>query len=510
VILRAAWVVPVSSPPIRNGFVAIDGDRIAEVGTFPQRPAQRGESGERARISPSPHTTGEGRGEGRPGSDSSTRAASPAEEVIDLGDVALLPGLVNPHTHLELTCYAGQIPPAPFWDWIRQLIPLRAAPGQFERESAGVRAGAWQSLRAGVTCVGDISRCNLHWRVLRDIPIRKVCFAELLCGADHPPRDVAGLRAAFDEIVEDDLLTAGVTPHTPWTVTRAGLRGAMELAAERRRPWTTHWAETREEVRFVAGDWAALPDWVAPFVRAIGVEPPGRGAFDYLQEVARDLPPGLLAHVNYIEPDEVAWLAASGHHVAYCPRAHAFFKHPPHPLPRLLAAGVPVALGTDSAASNTDLSLLHEARHVLHHFPPLPLGAGQGEGISPLLPPGEGRGEGAFLPFPLGKGRGEGLLPPLALGEGRGEGLLSPLALGEGRGEGQEATGPSPDRLLRMITINAAAALGLDSEIGSLSPGKLADLAAFPCPPATTDPIARLLDTAPPAAAVWVAGKRVV
>jgi len=152
------------------------------------------------------------------------------------------------------------------------------------------------------------------------------------------------------------------------------------------------------------------------------------------------VPPGALAHVNYLEGPEVDRLARSGHAVVYCPRAHHYFDHEPHPFPRLLKAGVRVAVGTDSRASNWSLSLLEELRHIRRHVP----------------------------------------------------------------------QAPAPADLIRLITIEAAAALRLADRIGALEPGRLADLAAFPCCPGSEDPLAGLIDTSPPASGVWVSGRRVV
>ncbi|MFH1746815.1 MAG: amidohydrolase family protein, partial [Planctomycetota bacterium] len=210
-ILKAAWIAPVVTPPIRAGWVAIMEGRIVALGT------------------------------GLP----------PAEKfgpVTDLGETILTPGLVNPHTHLELTTYAGQLPPDDFWIWIARLVRLRAAPGRVARERKGVRDGARQTLQAGVTCVGDISRENVAWQELKPLPIRKVCFVELLSLADLPPRNPHELREGVTAIQEDELLTAGITPHAPYTVPADQLRAAIQIAHELNRPWCTHWAETREEI----------------------------------------------------------------------------------------------------------------------------------------------------------------------------------------------------------------------------------------------------------------------
>jgi cytosine/adenosine deaminase-related metal-dependent hydrolase len=351
----------------------------------------------------------------------------------------LVPGLVNPHAHLELTAYHGRIKPALFWDWLTELIKLRAEPRQVEREQFGVREGAWQSLRAGVTCVGDISRLNLHWRMLKPIPIRKVCFVELLSLAKDPPRTIDELKASVAEVEEDALLTVGVTPHTPYTVTRKDLRAAMRLATELNRPWCAHWAETREERAFLMGDSSGLPPWMLEPMQQHGIESPGMSAIDYLEECCAECRPGTLAHVNYIERGEAKRLADAKHVIVYCRRAHAFFGHAPHPFRELMHAGVTVAIGTDSSACNDNLAVLEELRFLRDQ-------------------------------------------------------LNAP---------------PTADTLLRMVTVNAAQALGLADQIGTIEPGKQADLATFPCDPDVADPIAALVDRAPPAAGVWVAGDRV-
>jgi 5-methylthioadenosine/S-adenosylhomocysteine deaminase len=400
VILKAAWIVPVCGPPIRGGYVHVDGERIAAVGRGADLPS----------------------------------AAGP---VVDLGDAILTPGLVNPHTHLELTGYAGRLEPGALWDWLEKLVRIRRAPGQIERETNGACEGAWQSLRAGVTCVGDITRRNITWKALKPIPIRKVCFVELLTIAAEPPRTMDELRAAVAVVEEDSLLTVGVSPHAPYTVPPEAYRAALAFAAELDRPWCTHWAETREEDAYVRGNAAGLPAFVARLLDKRGVVPPGRPPEDLLAECANGVRPGLLAHCNYVDAAAGARLAAAGHVVAYCPRAHDFFGHPPYPYGALREAGVPVAIGTDSAASNESLSLLDELHYVRMSTP----------------------------------------------------------------------TPPSDEVLFAAVTREAARALGLGDQIGTLEAGKLADLAAFPCEATTRDPLAHLISYTPPPQRVWVGGQ---
>ncbi len=402
-ILQAAWVVPVTSPPIRRGYVKIAGGRIIEVGWS-------------AQLSP------------------------PAPPVTELGEVVLTPGLVNPHAHLELGCYAQSLHPGPFWKWIKKLVRLRSQPGQLRREQQAISDGVWQSLQAGVTCVGDISRRNCAWPVLKPLPIRKVCFVELLSLADHPPRNPDELREGVQSVAEDELLTVGVSPHAPYTVPAAQIRAAIALADELSRPWTMHLAETPEEVAFLRGKRGALGWMLGRLLKQCGVRSPRQSPIDFLTQCGAGFRRGALAHANYVTDDEIGRLAETGHVVIYCPRAHHFFGHRPHPFMKMRAAGVTVALGTDSLASNDSLSVLDELHFVQTWVP----------------------------------------------------------------------DAPSPDQLLRMATLDAAHALSLGREIGSLEVGKQADLTAFPCSPDTADPVRALLEAPVPARAVWVAGQRVI
>lgn len=330
-LIRSQWVAPVACHVIRDGYVDIAGDQIRAVGAWPPEPG--------------------------------------ATPDITFDDCVLTPGLVNAHAHLELTCYADQLEPAPLWDWIARLIEIRSAPGQIEREQQAVRDGAQRSLAAGVTCVGDISRRNLGWSVLRDMPLRKVAFVELLSTAAQPPRTLDELRDAVAAVEEDDLLTVGLSPHAPYSVASETFAAVVRLAGELQRPWCTHWAETRDECAFLAGNIAALPPMLRPLLERAGVRSPEMPAIDTLLNIA-PAPPGLVAHMNYADDvDALVRLAEADHTIIYCPRAHRFFDHAPHPWPMQRAAGVRIAIGTDSAASGATLSLLDELKLVHELYP---------------------------------------------------------------------------------------------------------------------------------------------
>lgn len=454
-VLRADWVLPVCGPPIGNGAVRIEGGRIAAVG----------------------------------GADEVFRREDCVE---DLGRVALLPGLVNAHAHLELSVYAGRLPPSSLWDWLPRLIELRREAEPARNEVDAASRAAWDCLSAGVTCIGDISRNGRVFAALDDVPIRQVRFLELISGAAEPPRDPDELGLALDAMGASADASRpsgrnwGVSPHSPYTVTARHLDAVVRLAVERRLPLTMHVAETMEErewlehrtgrlAEFVArhpasnvermfkGDVLGLLERMSHVAAGSGVCVVRKAARESAEErpagddaivtagsrSRRTAAPMVFAHCNYVRDDEIAWLGARswkrrsgrGISVVFCPRAHRFFGHRDHPWRRMLAAGVNVCLGSDSLASNESLSILDELRFLRRIAPECPAAT-----------------------------------------------------------------------LLEMATHNGAAALGLRDEIGAIRVGLAADLIAIPllsdCGGDEFDPAAAILDGGEHVSHVYVGGVR--
>lgn len=303
---------------------------------------------------------------------------SPAD-VQDLGDVVLVPGLVNPHTHLELSNCTSSEPPrgatvgTSFVDWIRSMSQ-RLGRERFTPEQifpAATRRGIEQCLRFGVTTVGDISnQMHLTRPVLRKSPLRCVSYGEVLGLARRRPRLDEMLPLAMDRSLESDRLIVGLSPHAPYTVDLHGFRQCLALARQDHLPLATHLAEVPDESDFLVhhrgpfreiwetlGQWSDdVPTYPGPpiaFAEAIGL-------LDH---------PTLLAHVNYASDEEIGTLARGRASVVYCPRTHAYFGHPPHRWREMLSAGVNVAVGTDSCASSPDLNPIEELR-LLHRLAP--------------------------------------------------------------------------------------------------------------------------------------------
>ena len=317
----ARWVFPVASPPRSRAVVVVEGDRIVAL-----QPA-----GSRCDL--------------------------------DLGNVAVLPGLVNAHTHLDLSGMRGLAPPAlPLPEWLRRVIGHRRLRPP-EQVAADIRAGLAECLRFGTTLVGDISGDSASWEALAAAPIRAVVFRELL----GLPEDRAA--AAWDAftawraaLVPNNTCRPGVSPHAPYSV-RASL---FARAADSNLPLMTHLAETRDELELLAEHRGAFVD----FLQRLGAWDPA-GLAASAADVVRLCSPAprlLLAHANYLGEEALPAHAT----VVYCPRTHRAFGHDRHPLIAMLGRGTRVALGTDSLASSPDLDLLAEARLVRRLYPELP------------------------------------------------------------------------------------------------------------------------------------------
>lgn len=320
--LKARWVLAVDRPPLAEGRVTIEGDSIVAV-----------------------------------------EAGGARDADLDLGEVAILPGLVNAHVHLDLTGMRGAAAPRlPFPDWLRAVIGHRLSTSP-ERTVHAVRAGLAECIRTGTTLVGDISGDGSSWEILAAAPIRSVVFREVLgLGGE---RERLGVEAAVrwaDEWGATPTCRPGLSPHAPYSTSLSLLRQIVALSGARSLPVATHLGETLEELELLGQQRGPF----VSFLQGLGVwRPEALGSLvEWSRELSREDGTGVLvAHGNYLQPEEVP----AGATVVYCPRTHAAFGHAGHPCGRFLARGIRVALGTDGLSSNPDLDLLAEARYVRRH-----------------------------------------------------------------------------------------------------------------------------------------------
>ncbi len=380
-ILRARVVVPVSQPPINNGAVVISRNRIRAVGSWPDL---------------QPHATG---------------------EMVDLGKVILLPGLVNAHCHLDYTGMAGLLPPPKtFTDWIHLMISAKAQWGYAEYARSWLN-GARMLLQTGTTTVADIEVVpDLLPEVWDATPLRVFSFLEMTgIRARREPRAV--LREAVEKIesLAHPRCRSALSPHAPYSTLPELLRLSARAAREQKLAIATHVAESAQEFEMFTHARGAMHAWLKRNERDMT----DCGLGSPVEHLARNgvLAKNLLAvHANYLGRNDAALLARRKVSVVHCPRSHFYFKHRPFPLGKLLKAKVNICLGTDSLATvyktrreKPELNLFEEMRVLAEGHP-----------------------------------------------------------------------GLSPKKILQMATVNGAKALGLTGRIGEISRNAFADLIAIP------------------------------
>ena len=293
--------------------------------------------------------------------------------VVDYEDAVLLPGFVNAHTHLELTGLAGRIPPGrSLADWLGRLVgELRGGLAGPEAMRNAVQPGIRMSLAAGVTTVGDISASPAVTRpILAASELAAVSFGEVIAIGRRRRMLDERLAAALGFASPRPDFVVGLSPHAPYTVEPAAMRHCAAAARAHRMPLCVHAAESTEEAEFTRH--AAGP--LADHLRALGlwdegITPTGMGPIELIDAAGLLTPATVIAHANYASGADIGRLASSGASVAYCPRTHAAFGHQPHSFRALRAAGVNVCIGTDSLASNPDLSILGELRFLRARHP---------------------------------------------------------------------------------------------------------------------------------------------
>lgn len=383
-LFTADWILPVTSPPVRHGAVLVRGGRVDAVGL-------------RADLEP---------------------CLPPGSRVIACPGAAILPGLVNAHTHLELTALRGLFEDLDFFTWIRRLtlVKERLLESDF---LASARWGAVEALKGGITTVGDCSSSGQVAQALGEVGLTGRVYQEVF-GPDprQCPAAIAGLEEALDRQSSRarGRVVLGVSPHAPYTVSGELFRAVAALASRRNLSVALHAAESRAESLLLARGTGPMADRLRE--RGIPWKAPGASPIRYLERTGILEVRPLVVHAIELDAADVELLVARGAPVAHCPRSNAKLGHAVAPLLELLRAKVHVGLGTDGPVASNHCDLFEEAR----------------------------------LAVLLQRTRQEKSL------EERGALVARDI--------------------LRMLTLGGAEALGLEREIGSIEVGKRADLTA--------------------------------
>jgi cytosine/adenosine deaminase-related metal-dependent hydrolase len=386
-ILRAKVVLPITAPPIEDGAVFVSHGKIRAVGTWREL----------------------------------SRHASliARQPVTDLGEVILLPGLVNAHCHLDYTGMAGEISPTKnFTDWIAAITAFKASWDYSDYAQSWLR-GARQLLKTGTTTVADIEAVpELLPEVWEATPLRVFSFLEMTgIKSRRPPRNI--LRDASRKIssLKHPRHSAHLSPHAPYSTVPELLK--LCAAAARKKNWliSTHIAESETEFEMFQNAAGAMHDWLARNGRDNADCGHGSPVTHYARK--KILGPNVLAiHVNYLAHGDARLLARTKTNVVHCPRSHDYFRHTKFERERLANAGVNLCLGTDSLATTRKDG---KKKPELNMFAEMQTLAAKDKNIS-------------------------------------------------------------PEDILQMATANGARALGLAKKVGEVSKGSLADLIALPCP----------------------------
>ena len=330
-IIRARFVVTMNGPPIEDGAVAVVDGRIQDVG--PAREVRARNTG----------------------------------PIRDLGDFALLPGLINAHCHLDYTCLRGRLEPPrnSFVDWIRAINASKAdlVPADYV---ASINRGFVEAKRFGTVAMANLTAFPELIPRARPL-LRTIWFAELI-----DVRDGAGASALVARALEslEPVEHAGLSPHAPFTASHELYRRCARVARDRGLRLATHLAESRDEMAMFRDASGPLYDFMRGIGRDMG-DCGGRTPLEHFLSMADASQPWLIAHLNELSEDDFHLLAQARpkFDVVHCPRSHRYFGHAAFPFGKLRALGFNLSLGTDSLASNDDLNLFAEMRQFQRTFP---------------------------------------------------------------------------------------------------------------------------------------------
>ena len=434
-LLLADAVAPMSGPIIRQAYILIDRGRVAAVG-------------QQADLPPL---------------DLPRRRAGPG---------LITPGLINAHTHSNLSFLASRFDPEPFWHWLPRLVQARLDLGTIQQrqhaEAAGAREAILQALARGTTCLADMHYIDAVRDHLADIPARMIhaCEALALDFFNFP----AWINAATGPAYRGPRSLPALAPHAPYSVPLPWIQKASQAAIHYDIPLMIHLAETPEEIHWLQHGDGPVARYAQKLIEP--PSPPRTGPLDYARQAGLIDAGAMLIHATCLSPEEIVQLAQwteqidqSNHatlqqhnaqlppalsgatprpplkplpSVCYCPRSTEFLGQPNHPWKQLLQHNVNVCLGTDSLASlprGATLAIIEEMRFLRRKHPDV-----------------------------------------------------------------------QPFSIMLMATANAAEALRLNGQLGMIEPPCYADLVLWPIDPAAPDPLADLLDCDLPPSCVYISG----
>ena len=392
IVYAAKHLLPVASPPIQSGAVVVHEGRIATVGR--RKDVVR---------------------------------AHPGVEVRDLGDAAIVPGLINAHTHLELShLHDPAAQPTTFMTWLQDLVGRRGEATE-EAVMSAATAAVETMVSRGTVAVGDVGNGVVAGRVLARSPLRGILFHELYGFRAAEAESILDRAAARLDAIESDPAVAGargrlfavLTPHAAHTTSGPLLKALGGRATASNEVLSIHVAESDEEMQLLRDGTGPFKDFLIergawdPAWKAPGLTP-----VEYLDRLGVLTPRTLAVHCVHLDHQDLSRLQARGLTVVTCPRSNQRLGVGKAPVGKLLASGIPVALGTDSLASSPEVDVFNE--------------------IAALR---------------------------------------------------QEHPGLAPAAALRIATLNGARALGLAKDLGTIETGKLAALAVIALADPNDDPL---------------------
>ncbi|MBJ6724200.1 amidohydrolase family protein [Geomesophilobacter sediminis] len=334
-IFAASYLLPIASPPIEGGALAVENGRVVAVGPLAE-----------------------------------IRASHPGP-VTDFPGAAILPGMVNAHTHLELTNFpswkvrkALDYHPRTYVDWVTQVVKIRRALTPEELQLS-VKAGIRLCLEAGTTAIGEILTDGALAPLYAESPLRGTLFLEAL---GHDPAQCEQLMQRVSEDLRrpSGAFRPGISPHTPHTASAVIFQKAQQLSRELGVKKAVHLSESAEEASFMYDSSGAIADKLYTMAHWESYLPAPRKTTStaYLQDLGFLDDATLAVHAVHVIPADAVLLKRAGVTVVLCPRSNERLAvgAAPHHLFRSL--DIPLAVGTDSLASNDSLSLWDEIRFL--------------------------------------------------------------------------------------------------------------------------------------------------